>query len=53
MADNNKEKKPSFPLRIEKDLLEKGKDLADKRGISLAGLFRMLLLRELEAEEKK
>ena len=45
--------KTSFQVRIEKKLLEKGKLLADKKGISLAGLFRQLLLEKLQTEEAK
>ena len=45
--------KTSFQIRLEKNLLQKGKSLADKKGISLAGLFRQLLLEKLEAEEAK
>jgi predicted DNA binding CopG/RHH family protein len=46
-------KKTAFPIRLEEDLLERGKKLADRKGISLAGLFRQLLLEKLEEEEKK
>ena len=54
MAENiDKAGKTSFQIRLEKNLLEKGKTLADKKGISLAGLFRQLLLEKLEAEEAK
>lgn len=49
----DKEGKTSFQIRLEKSLLQKGKVLADKKGISLAGLFRQLLLEKLEAEEAK
>ncbi len=49
----DKESKTSFQIRLEKNLLQKGKLLADKKGISLAGLFRQLLLEKLEAEEAK
>ena len=45
--------KTSFQIRLEKNLLEKGKTLADQKGISLAGLFRLLLLEKLEAEKTK
>ena len=45
--------KTSFQIRLEKNLLEKGKTLADQKGISLAGLFRQLLLEKLEAEKTK
>jgi antitoxin component of RelBE/YafQ-DinJ toxin-antitoxin module len=49
------ESKPekNFPLRIDTELLEEAKKLAKKRGISTAGLFRQLLIRELEEERKK
>ncbi len=49
----DKESKTSFQIRLEKNLLQKGKLFADKKGISLAGLFRQLLLEKLEAEEAK
>ena len=48
-----KKVKTSFQIRLEKNLLEKGKTLADQKGISLAGLFRLLLLEKLEAEKTK
>jgi hypothetical protein len=49
----DKQKKAAYPFRLEPDLLKKGKELASKRGISLAGLLRQLLIRELENEEKR
>ncbi len=39
-----------FHLRMVADIFEKSQALAKRRGISLAGLIRMLLLRELEAD---
>lgn len=39
-----------FHLRMATDIFEKSQALAKRRGISLAGLIRMLLLRELEAD---
>ena len=42
-----------FQLRIEEDLKERIENLAQKRGISVAGLFRMLVLAELEKEDSK
>ncbi|KAA5546734.1 hypothetical protein [Adhaeribacter rhizoryzae] len=53
LEEADKEGKTSFQIRLEKNLLQKGKILADKKGISLAGLFRQLLLEKLEAEEAK
>ncbi|MGV3587640.1 MAG: hypothetical protein ACO1OF_11595 [Adhaeribacter sp.] len=53
LEEADKEGKTSFQIRLEKSLLQKGKILADKKGISLAGLFRQLLLEKLEAEEAK
>ena len=53
LEEVDKEAKTSFQIRLEKNLLLKGKILADKKGISLAGLFRQLLLEKLEAEEAK
>lgn len=52
-APVDKEGKTSFQIRLEKDLLEKGKMLAEKKGLSLAGLFRQLLQEKLENEEAK
>lgn len=52
-GEADKESKTSFQIRLEKNLLQRGKNLADKKGISLAGLFRQLLLEKLEAEEAK
>lgn len=40
-----------FHLRMVTDLFEKSQALAKRRGISLAGLVRMLLIRELDAEK--
>ncbi len=40
-------------LRIEEDLKARVEALAQKRGISVAGLFRMLVLAELEKEDSK
>jgi hypothetical protein len=37
-----------FHLRMVADLFERSQALAKRRGISLAGLIRMLLLRELD-----
>lgn len=42
-----------FQLRIEEDLKDRIEALAQKRGISVAGLFRMLVLAELEKEDSK
>lgn len=54
MAEEPKKtSKTAFPIRLEEDLLEEGKKLAAKKGISLAGLFRQLLLEKLEEESKK
>jgi hypothetical protein len=40
-----------FHLRMAAELFEKSQALAKRRGISLAGLIRMLLLREMEADK--
>lgn len=43
-------------VRAQKDLIEEGKRIAGKRGISLSDLVRMLLIEEVErikAQEKK
>jgi hypothetical protein len=39
-----------FHLRMVTDLFERSQALAKRRGIILAGLMRMLLIRELEAD---
>lgn len=40
-----------FHLRMAADLFERSQALAKRRGISLAGLVRMLLIRELDTEK--
>lgn len=43
-------------VRAQKDLIEEGKRIAGKRGISLSDLVRMLLIEEVErikAQERK
>lgn len=43
-------------VRAQKDLIEEGKRIAGKRGISLSDLVRMLLIDEVErikAQEKR
>ncbi|TYZ10597.1 hypothetical protein FY528_09040 [Hymenobacter lutimineralis] len=42
--------KAALNMRLDADLLAKAHDLADRRGISLAGLVRMLLIQEIEAD---
>ncbi|WP_207431300.1 hypothetical protein [Sabulibacter ruber] len=49
----SKSEKTLLNFQLETTLRDKAKELAEKRGISLAGLIRQLLIRELEAEEKK
>jgi antitoxin component of RelBE/YafQ-DinJ toxin-antitoxin module len=39
-----------YQLRLDKDLKQRIEKLAEKKGISVAGLMRMLLLAELEKE---
>jgi antitoxin component of RelBE/YafQ-DinJ toxin-antitoxin module len=39
-----------YQLRLDKDLKQRIGKLAEKKGISVAGLMRMLLLAELEKE---
>lgn len=46
-------KEKVYQIRLEADLKDKIENLAKKRGISIAGLFRMLALAELEKEEAK
>lgn len=41
-----------YPLRLEKELLEKSKVLAKKKGMSLAALIRGFLIAETEADER-
>jgi hypothetical protein len=51
MAGNetpSENEKATYPLRLEKELLEKSKVLADKRGMSLAALIRGFLIRETQ-----
>ncbi|MBA9076101.1 hypothetical protein [Rufibacter quisquiliarum] len=48
-----KTEKTLLNFQLEVELRDKGKALAEKRGISLAGLLRQLLIKELESEEKK
>lgn len=43
-------KKEVYQLRLDSDLKERIEKLAEKKGISVAGLMRMLLLAELEKE---
>jgi len=45
--------KAKLNIQLDKDLLDKGKGLAKRRGISLGGLLRLLLIRELEEELNK
>jgi antitoxin component of RelBE/YafQ-DinJ toxin-antitoxin module len=49
--DKQKTEKAALNMRIDAELLTKAHELADKRGISLAGLVRMLLIQELEREK--
>jgi antitoxin component of RelBE/YafQ-DinJ toxin-antitoxin module len=43
-------KKEVYQLRLDSDLKQRIEKLAEKKGISVAGLMRMLLLAELEKE---
>jgi antitoxin component of RelBE/YafQ-DinJ toxin-antitoxin module len=43
-------KKEVYQIRLDSELKERIEKLADKKGISVAGLIRMLLLAELEKE---
>lgn len=40
-------------IPAEPELIEKAQEIAKKRGISLAGLVRMLIIQEVEKEEAK
>lgn len=40
-------------IPAEPELIEKAQAIAKKRGISLAGLVRMLIIQEVEKEEHK
>jgi predicted HicB family RNase H-like nuclease len=44
---------PSLNIPVEPELLEKAKKMAKKKGISLAGFVRMLIILEAEKEEAK
>lgn len=44
-------KEKMFQIRLESNLFDLASRLAAKRGISLAGLIRMLLLSELEKDK--
>lgn len=50
MAKREPKESIKYPLSIEKGLYERVYNLAESRGISLAGLIRMLLLAELAKE---
>lgn len=54
-ATMKKEEAPAdgkvFHLRMAADLFERSQALAKRRGISLAGLVRMLLIKELDTEK--
>jgi len=41
----------TYPLRLEKDLLEKSKELAKRKGTTLASLIRMFLIKETEENQ--
>jgi predicted HicB family RNase H-like nuclease len=53
MSPEKKPKSVMMMVRMDEGLSEKAKTLAESRGISLAGLVRMLLIREIEANEAK
>lgn len=42
-----------YMLRLEPELLAKSKDLAKRKGTTLASLLRMYLIREIEKEENQ
>lgn len=42
-----------FQIRLEPELKERAEKIAQKKGISLAGLTRMFLIEGLEKEEEK
>ncbi|MFB9863436.1 hypothetical protein [Rufibacter immobilis] len=52
MAEKNTNE-AMYPLRLEKELLEKSKELAKGRGMSLAALIRGFLITETQAEETR
>ncbi len=52
MAKEKKNKEKIVPIRMDEDFAEKAMNLAASRGISFAGLVRMLLIKEIEEEAK-
>ncbi len=40
-------------IPVEPEIIEKAKKIAKKRGVSLAGWVRMLVIQEIEKEESK
>lgn len=56
MSNQDKNKKVSdktmLNFQIDRELVDKGKELAEERGISLSGMMRQLLIKELKAEGK-
>ncbi|MBK0403892.1 hypothetical protein I5M27_12930 [Adhaeribacter sp. BT258] len=47
-AENPGAEKVKLNIQMEKELLEKGKEHARKKGISFAGLIRQLLIEDME-----
>jgi antitoxin component of RelBE/YafQ-DinJ toxin-antitoxin module len=53
MAEQDKSDKTLVNLRIDKDLAERGKALAKRRGGNLSTLLRGMLIAALEEDEAK
>ncbi len=50
VASEKPAKDAALNMRLPADLLARAKTHAESRGVSLAGLVRMLLIREMEAK---
>jgi predicted site-specific integrase-resolvase len=48
-----KNKNAYFQLRLEDTILEKARVVSESKGISIAGLFRWLVLEEIKVYEEK
>ncbi len=47
------EKEKTFQIRLTAELFKKSAENAKKKGISLAGLIRFLLIKEIDRSDKK
>lgn len=47
------QEKTKFQLRIEEELKQRAEKAAQKKGISVSGLFRLYLIEGLERDEQK